>query len=443
MSKSFFKKHWGKIIYAILFLLMYPVAIVGSFYVGKAVGEKRFADLVEGNIASIINSDFPETSSNERADFTPFWKSWELLNQRFVHSTDTTTKIVDPQEKVWGAIQGLAASYEDPYTVFLPPDDKELFESDVIDGEFTGVGIEIGIRDGLLTVISPLSGTPASRAGIKAKDKVIAIDGVDSTNMSTNAAVQLIRGPKGEPVVLTVLREGQFEPLEISITRDTIQIPIIESEKKGDVFVIKLFSFSGKSASLFRDELQKFADSGSGKLILDLRGNPGGFLDAAVSMASWFLSEDKIIVSEDFEGKRQGREHYSAGYNVFKDKLPLIILTDAGSASASEILAGALRDYNKALLVGENTFGKGSVQELVDITPDTSLKVTIAKWRLPSGRHIDNDGLVPDILIKYPEDTNFEDEDVVLDEALKIINRSDFDTLFDTIPTNLQEIVIE
>lgn len=412
-----------------VFFPLFVAVLLGSnlltFTVGKAYGENKLTEIIEKDIAHIKNQlpedqkDFVETS----IDFAPFWKAWYFLDKKFVDGQATSTTPLTDEEKLWGAIQGLAASYGDPYTVFLPPEESKSFEQE-IEGEFSGIGAEIALRDGYLTVISPLEGSPASRAGLKPKDRIVKIDDVDSSQMSADKAVTFIRGEKGTPVVLSIVRDSA-DPIEITIIRELIKVPTIETEVKGDVFVISLFTFTAKSPELFRDALQDFIDSGKKKLILDLRGNPGGFLDASISIASWFLPEDAIVITERYQDERADRVHYSEGYNVFSDNLKFVILVDAGSASASEIVAGALRDHNKAVLVGENTFGKGSVQELFNITSETSLKVTIAKWLLPSGVHISNDGIVPDVAVEVPKDLAF-DQDPIMEKALEILADKEF-----------------
>lgn len=319
-------------------------------------------------------------------------------------------------------IEGLAASLGDPYTVFLPPSDAKNFNDD-ISGSFEGVGMEIAIRDQVLTVVSPLKDTPAYNAGIKSADKILKIDDTSTRSMNIDDAVELIRGPRGTKVTFTIVREGEAEPLNIDVTRDVINIPTIETHIEGDVFVIELLNFSAPSPQLFKDALQKFVDSKKSKLIIDLRGNPGGFLDAAVDIASWFLPSGKVVVTEDYGDKQEPTVHRSKGYDIFTDKLKLVILIDRGSASASEILAGALHVHGKATLIGTRSFGKGSVQELIDITPDTSLKLTIAHWLLPDDSAISNDGIQPDIKVELPE-TKSGDKvdpkaDPIMDRALE------------------------
>jgi carboxyl-terminal processing protease len=381
-----------------------------SFFVGHYRGQTA-AHLVP--TITGINGEFPTD-----ADFTEFWKVWTLLNEKHV-SADTVTD----KQKVYGAIKGLADSFGDPYTVFFPPVESKMFESE-ISGNFEGVGMEVGKKDNVLTVIAPLKLSPAERAGIKAGDLIIQINGTTTQNLSVDEAVTRIRGKRGTPVSFTLIREGVKEPFEIEVVRDTINIPTINTEyRKADgVFVISLYSFTGNSPQLFRNALRSFISSGTNKLILDMRGNPGGYLEAAVDMASWFLPVGKTIVTEDFKGKAEPVVYKSKGYNIFNNKLKMAILIDKGSASASEILAGALSEQSVAKLVGTKSFGKGSVQELVPIGPDTSLKVTIARWLTPLGNSISDGGLTPDIVAELATSTApGATEDIQMQKAIELL----------------------
>jgi carboxyl-terminal processing protease len=347
-------------------------------------------------------------------DFSLFWKVWNIINEKYAEENGATD-----QEKVWGAIEGLVSSLNDPYSVFLPPQESEIFESDM-KGEFQGVGMEIGMRQNILTVVAPLKGTPAERAGIKAGDKIIKIDGKETFGITIDEAVRLIRGKKGTAVVLTVAREGEEDLIDIEIVRDVIKIPVLETEKRENgIFVIKLYNFSGNSPNSFRLALREFIASGSDKLILDLRGNPGGFLEASIDIASWFLPVGKVVAREQFG---DGREilYRSKGYDIFKE-LPFVILLNQGSASASEILAGALSEHGVATLVGEKTFGKGSVQEIISITPETSLKLTIARWLTPDGISISKGGLVPDIEVEMTKEDIEAGRDPQMEMAIDIL----------------------
>jgi len=355
-----------------------------------------------------------ETAVTTTADFTPFWKVWNIVNEKYPGAEE-----ISGQERVYGAIQGLLDSLGDPYSEFFSPEDAKVFEED-ISGSFGGIGVEIGTRDRVLTVIAPLKGTPAERAGLKSGDRIIRIDEELTTSIGVDEAVSLIRGAEGTTVRLTILREGAEEPLEISVVRDIIQIPTLDTEKRSDgIFVIKLYTFSGNSPTLFRNAIREFARAKTDKLLLDLRGNPGGYLEAAISMASWFLPEGKVVVTEDYGEEREPKVYRSRGYDVFSDALKFVILIDGGSASASEILAGAMQDHKRAIVVGEKSYGKGSVQEVVQVTPDTLLKITVAKWLTPSGAVITDTGLTPDYEVKEDED---EATDLQLERGVELLN---------------------
>ncbi len=391
------------------------IIIIGSvFMMGAFVGSKN--QLQADQLDAVVNKENPLAA---KVDFAPFWKVWQTLNEKYV---STKHPLPNDQAKVWGAAQGLAASLGDPYTVFFPPAESKMFQSD-ISGNFEGVGMEIDTKDGVLTVISPLKGSPAEKAGVKAGDKIIKINASSTIDMTTDAAVKIIRGPKGTPVTITVMREGRNAAFDIKMIRDVIDVPTIETQlRKDGIFVITLDSFTATSPELFRNALRQFVDSGSNKLILDLRGNPGGYLEAAVDMASWFLPQGKLIVSEDF-GKNGSPQYYrSKGYNIFDNNLKFIILVDNGSASASEILAGALQEQGRAKLVGVNTFGKGSVQELVPITADTSLKVTVARWLTPNGTSISEGGLKPDYEVKRTQADIDKKIDPQMDKAVELLS---------------------
>jgi len=396
-------------------LIITLIIIGGSFFAGFYTASNRVPEVVK--VDELVNKKY-EGDLNGKVDFEPFWKAWNAINEKYVASTST---LPDAQEKVWGAIAGLADSLNDPYTVFFPPVESEMFESD-ISGNFEGVGMEIGVRDNVLTVVAPLKNTPAAKAGIKAGDSILEIDGKASVSMPVDEAVKLIRGERGIPVVLTIGREGEDEVLKIKIIRDVIDIPVIDTEltDKG-VFVIRLYSFTGTAPRLFRDALDEFTKSGTDKLVLDLRGNPGGFLEVAVDIASWFLPSGKVVVTEDFGRDTEDRVYRSRGYDIFTDALKMVILIDGGSASASEILAGALKEHGKAVLVGEKTFGKGSVQELVKITPETSLKLTVARWLTPNGMSISESKLAPDYEVKMTREDYQAGKDLQMDKAVEVL----------------------
>ena len=373
-------------------------------------------------IEKVLTLTGKETAVQTTADFSPFWKVWNVINDKYPGAE----KVTD-QEKVYGAISGLIGSLNDPYSEFFAPDEAKIFEED-ISGNFSGVGMEIGIKNRVLTVIAPLKNTPAYRAGIESGDKILKIDETATVGLGVDQAIKLIRGEQGTTVSLSILREGEREPREIKIVRDIINIPTLDTESRKDgIFVVELYSFSANSPSLFRDAIRQFAQAKSDKLLLDLRGNPGGYLEAAISMASWFLPEGKVVVTEDYGEESEPKVFRSKGYNVFNDKLKFVILIDGGSASASEILAGAMQDHKRAILVGSESYGKGSVQEVVDITPDTLLKITVAKWLTPNGNLITDKGLTPDYLVEFSKEParaggdSESEKDPQMDKAVELL----------------------
>ncbi len=407
-SRKFFKKQLKIYLRKLPLIITGVVLISVSFFLGIKYQN------TQNNLSNILNKDLGQPQDVE---FDTFWKSWVILENKFVGEEGEK---IDNQDKVWGAIQGLANSFKDPYTIFMPPADSAIFESDIA-GNFEGVGMEIGIRDNFLIVIAPLKNTPAEKAGMMPQDKILEIDGVSTLNMSTEEAVQLIRGEKGTEVLLLISRKDTIENIEISITRDVINIPSIETEIIDGVFIIRLYSFTAVASNFFRDALREFIEFNGDKLILDLRGNPGGYLEVATDIASWFLPIGKVVVTEDYGENEIDKIHSSRGYDIFNDNLKMAILINGGSASASEILAGALSEYGVATLIGTQSFGKGSVQELVKITPETSLKVTVARWLTPLENSISHNGLIPDIEVKITLEDLKEGKDPQTDKAVEYL----------------------
>jgi len=396
----------------ISFALVAAIAFVGGIAVGGI-----------GNPSSVVAripfvGDGLDATPDNTADFTDFWKAWNVLNQDYV-ITHASSTLPETKDKLYGAIQGLAASYGDPYTVFFPPTEAKAF-SETISGSFAGVGMEIDVKNGVLTVVAPLKGTPAEAAGIKTGDAIIAIDGKSTEGLSTEVAVQQIRGPKGTSVTFTIVRDKK--PLEIKVTRDTIQVPETDDsyDAKTGVYKIALYQFTANSADLFNQAFSRFKASGAKKLIVDLRGNPGGYLDAAVDIASHFLPKGTTIVTEDFGGKQQNDTHTSLGYGDLPEGTEVVVLVDGGSASASEILAGALQDNKVATVVGTQTFGKGSVQQLINIG-DGALKVTVARWITPAGHWIMGNGVTPDIKVPYTQADADAKNDPQMDRAVQFL----------------------
>jgi carboxyl-terminal processing protease len=390
-------------------LIIPSLIIVGLvFFSGYFVGNENSNNLMPKNFSGAVNA-------YDDADLTNFWRAWNLIDEKYIPAS--TTQQVSNKDRIYGAISGMVDSLGDPYTVFLEPEANTSF-NESIKGNFSGVGMEIGMEEGMLTVIAPLKNTPAEKAGVLPGDVVLEIDGASTINYSLDEAVENIRGEVGTMVKIKVAREGLSDTKEISISRDIIEIPAMDYKLRDDgIYEISAYNFSANASNDFRNALREFSTSGKSKLLLDLRGNPGGYLEAAVDMASWFLPAGKVIVQEDF-GNDDNKQLRSKGYNIFNDNLKMVILVNKGSASASEILAGALQEYNIATLVGTQTFGKGSVQELIEINPETSLKITIARWLTPFGKSISDGGLTPDIIVDMlPDETKDDDGQIIVDES--------------------------
>jgi len=391
---------------------------VGTFFTGLQFGQGAAG---QGQMASLFSLFAAEPEEVlPTTDLDEFWEVWNLLDEKF--AVGTSSQQLTTEEKMQGAIDGLVKAYDDPYTLYLPPTDTQAFTDD-ISGEFSGVGMEVGMRDGYVTVISPLPGTPAKQAGLMAGDLITAIDTVSTEGMGIDEAVRMIRGPKGSEIILTIYREGSTEFQDISVIRDTIEIPTVETSQEGDVFVIQLYSFNAVSEDKVREALVSFVQSDATKLIIDVRGNPGGFLQSAVGISSLFLPAGKVVVQESFvdESKNDTFRSYGGPFEGFTPR-DLVILVDGGSASASEILAGALQDHDAATIIGAQTFGKGSVQELVNLSDGSSVKITVARWLTPDGTSISEGGLTPDIVIGRTAAQYLEGVDPQRDAAIRFLN---------------------
>lgn len=356
--------------------------------------------------------------SDKNVDLSLLFNVWNILKEKSIHYDEN----VD-QDKVYGAIAGLTASLGDPYTEFMPPKEAKSF-TESITGSFEGIGAEIGIKDSVLTIIAPLKNSPAQKAGLKSGDMVLKINDVVTTDLSVNEAITRIRGKKGTNVVLDIYREGAKDTQKITVVRDTIVVPTTESETISGVFVIHVYNFGNNVTADFVKDLDNFQKSGLNYLVIDLRGNPGGYLESAVDIASYFIPEGKTVVSEDFVKQNKKSVHMSYGYNKLKVMPKVVVLVDAGSASASEILAGALHDNGIAKIVGVKTYGKGSVQELINMKGGTSLKVTVARWLTPKGITIDKNGIAPDVEVKKVEDVKNPKKDNQLEKAIEVVKNS-------------------
>lgn len=400
-----------------LLLVVLVVGFAGGIFFERSSGDT-------GNpVKILLNKDLGQP---DHIDFSLFWDTWNSVHNKYVDEEKLDTK-----KLLYGAIQGMVDSIGDPYTVFFEPPESKKFQEE-ISGSFSGVGIEIGKREGILTVIAPIKDTPAYKAGLKAGDKILRVDNAPTADLTIEEVVNLIRGKRGTPVVLTISSNGA-DTRDVEIIRDTIKIPVIEwtmLESEGKkVAYLQVFTFNQNVDSEFQKAAQEILKSEATSLIVDFRNNPGGLLDSAINIAGWFLDKDQIVTVEAFRDSSRN-EFRSKGNGALK-AYPTVILINGGSASASEIVAGALHDNRGVRLVGEKTFGKGSVQELEKFKDGSSLKITVAKWLTPNGISISDTGIEPDVKVELPkekiekEEFEFElgtpDKDPQLDKALELL----------------------
>lgn len=403
------KKYIGVYLSVIFFVISFGMGMaVGKYLLVKnrTTGEEN---IVQASKVLNLRSAF---SKSDSVDFNQFWDVWDRVKEKYVK------KPVSDVDLFYGAMQGLVASLGDPYSVYFPPKAADEFAKD-LSGELEGIGAEIGVKDGQLMIIAPLPDSPAEKAGLKPGDKILAINDESTYGIDVSSAVGKIRGKDGTTVVLTTMRDRQTESAKISIVRAKIIVPsIIFSVKNNDTAYLRVMQFNADTTSELNKIIKEIQNKKLKKLVLDLRGNPGGYLQAAVDMAGEWIT-DGVIVSE------KGADGYSADHNTQgKHRLSEIntaVLINGGSASASEIVAGALQDHKKAVLIGEKSFGKGSVQDLEDFPDGSALKLTVAEWFTPSGRNINKEGIAPDIEVKEEWEKEKVGEDKVLDKAMEAL----------------------
>ena len=380
-----------------------------------------FANFSLGVYYGKLTAPLPSPDVPAGVDFSVLWDTWRNLEKEYLGE-------LDEQKMIYGAAAGLANSLGDPYTVFFNPKETKLFEDDIA-GKFGGVGMEVGIKDGSLTVIAPLEGTPAKAAGLRPGDRILKVDGVSVEGMAIGEAVLLIRGEKGTKVTLTMSRkEGEEEIVkDFEIIRDEISIPCVkldfissEDNDNKDIAHIKLYQFSQNLDIEFNKIALEILNSPAKKIILDMRGNPGGLLGKVEDVSGYFLKRGDIVTIESRGGGKTEREYRASGNEMFLD-YPVVVLMDKGSASGAEILAAALRDNLGVKLIGEKSFGKGSVQKPISLREGASLKVTIAHWMTPLRKQINKVGLEPDIKVAMTEQDYKEKKDPQLDKAIEII----------------------
>lgn len=386
------------------------VLMAAMFGVGFGVGEGRIK--VESGKLNITKGDAP----NNTADYSLLWTTLDLLNNKFVD------RPLDQQKLMYGAVAGLVGATGDPYTTFFNPDEAKSF-AEQLRGSFSGIGAEVGTKDSQIVIIAPLEGTPAEKAGLLAGDAILAIDGESTSGMTVDQAVSKIRGPAKTQVKLTILHTGSRDPQDISITRDKIVINSVKLQTKEvngkKIAVVKINQFGDDTKGLLDHVVDTIVAGNYSGLIIDLRNNPGGYLDTAVSTISNWIDSGQVAVKEIGFAKSE-KIYSTAGIPRLKG-MKTVVLANGGSASASEIVAGALQDYKVATLVGEKTFGKGSVQELQELQNSSEIKITVAKWYTPNGRGIHKIGLEPDIKVALTADDLKNNKDPQMDKALELL----------------------
>ncbi len=340
--------------------------------------------------------------------------AWQLMNENYLRNPSTTD-----QGKVYGAITGLVDSLGDPYTEFFTPSDNQQFQQDIT-GNFGGIGAQLGTdKNGTIVIIAPLKGTPAERAGLKSEDQVVTIVATSPDVMTIDQAVNLIRGPSGTTVTLGILRSGWAAPQDFKIVRETISVPNVTLTMKGDIAYIQLAEFTQDADPAFYSTLVQALGDGAKGIVLDLRDDPGGYLEVAVNIAGYFLKPGALIARE--VGRTVPEQDYRSTGDGALANFPMAILVNGGSASAAEILSGALHDDRGVPLVGEKTFGKGTVQELEPLSDGSAIKMTVAHWILPSGRILDHDGIVPDYVVPITDAEIAAGQDPQLDKAISVV----------------------
>lgn len=379
------------------------VILGGVFFAGATFGAKQPPKIIITNPKDIVN-----------LDFSLFWEAVRTLKDNYVDVNGITDKkILD------GAIRGALGATSDPYTTYFPPVEAEKFQQD-LSGSFGGVGAELGFRNGQIIIIAPLKKSPAERAGLKAADAIVKVGATSTEGMSVDDAVKLIRGVPGTKITLEIFREGWKKERPFEITREVIQVPTADFEiRDGNVGYIHLYNFNANSPQLFYNAAFSVLTRGARGIVLDLRNNPGGFLDAAVDISGWFVKRGDVVVKERL---RNGEvtERRTNGNEAFL-QMPVVVLVNEGSASAAEILAGALRDLRAAKLVGQKTFGKGSVQEIQSLSDGSQLKITVAKWLTPADSEIDKKGLEPDVAVEMKDENSAKGIDPQLDKAVELL----------------------
>lgn len=402
---------WRKKFQPSIIFLIGVIVLVGVFRTGYNFGAKGYT--FDAKNFKVIN----KTGENVTVDYDLLWEALDIVQKKYIDRDQ-----IDQKKVLYGAIQGAIKAAGDDYTEFFDPETLAQFRTE-LQGSFSGIGAEIGKREGNIVIVAPIEGSPAERAGLRAKDVIVKVNGQSTLDWSTDKAVSQIRGEPGTEVTLSVYREGKTSTFDVKIVRETIELKSVKvkyQEVGGKtVAIITLSRFGDDTKRLFDSAVNEIKGKNVAGLVVDVRNNPGGYLETAVDLSSDWLTKGALVVSEE-HSEREVIKYNSTGINRLGN-IKTVVLMNGGSASASEILAGALKDNGKATLIGEKSFGKGSVQELVPLSSDTAVKVTVAKWITPGGKNLNHDGLVPDIEVKLSDQDIEAQKDPQLDRAVQEI----------------------
>ncbi len=405
------RKYAGVYLSVILFIISFGMGVM----VGKTWYVKKQITNADGSVQLDKVLNLNRAINHSSLDFSQFWDVWDRVKTKYVKQP------VKDEDMFYGAIQGLVMSLGDPYSLYFPPKAADEFAKD-LSGELEGIGAEIGVKNNQLMVIAPLPDSPAEKAGLRPGDKILTIDKESTFGMDVNTAVNKIRGAANTQVTLTITRDGLTKSTEVTITRQKINVPsVLFSVKPNNIAYLRVMQFNGDTNSQLDKYIKQIQARDSKGIVLDLRNNPGGYLDAAVYMASEWVTDGVVVSEKGMDG--QNNEHPTEGPHSLSE-IKTIVLVNKGSASASEIVAGALQDTKKAILIGEQTFGKGSVQDFETFPDGSALKLTVAEWFTPNGKNINKEGIKPNIEIKEDWEKEKVGEDAVLGKALDLMNSS-------------------
>lgn len=396
-------------------LIVVPVIVVFSFLIGLQAGRSTATGLMDEPNPG-LTSFVAANMNQERADMSLFWDVWDRVKNQYVD-----VSMVNPEKMIYGAIKGMVASLDDPYTVFMDPAESKEFKNNLT-GKLDGIGAQLTVKDGALTMMSILRDSPAEKNGLKSGDVILKIDNLIASDMTIYEAISKIHGARGTPVKLLLYRKAKADPFEVTIIRDEIRLDsIVFSEKPKGIFVIALRQFTDTTTSELGDVIPKILLQDPKGIILDLRDNGGGFLEVAIDVLSELLSGKKEVVTIRKRDAKDDEKKFTTGSSRLAS-IPLVVLVNNGSASASEIVAGAVQDLKRGTVIGEKTYGKGSVQEIEEkLQNDASLRITIAKWLTPLERSINKIGLDPDMVVKMTEADFKKGVDPQMDAAVKAL----------------------